>query len=157
MNSVEKTTDFTKARNYVFTLLKFRNRSEQEIRGKLKNKKYAPETIEQTILYLVNVHFIDDRQFARDWIKARLMKPFGLKRISFELQQKGINSGIIQEEIAAAKVDFPEEKIVVSLSKKAALRYKGLEPIKLKQRVFGYLSRRGFSIEIIQKAVKQLC
>ena len=156
MKPLVENEDFTKARDYVFTLLKFRNRSEQEIREKLKKKKCAQKTIEKIIQYLEDVHFIDDRQFARDWIKARLTKPFGLRRISFELSQKGISKDIIKEELTAAKGNFPEEEIVVSLTKKITLKNKGLDKVKLKQKVFGFLSRRGFSLEAIQKVVNQI-
>jgi len=156
MKLLAENEDFAKARNYVFTLLKFRNRSEQEIREKLKRKKYTQKTVERTIQYLEDVHFIDDRQFARDWIKARLTKPFGFRRISFELNQKGIHKDIIREELNTAKINFPEEEIIVSLTKRIALKNKDLDRVKLKQKVFGFLSRRGFSLEAIQKAVNQI-
>jgi len=148
--------DFAKARNYVFTLLKFRNRSEQEIREKLKKKKCEQKTVEKTIQYLKDVHFIDDRQFARDWIKARLTKPFGFRRISFELNQKGIDKDIIREELNEAKGNFPEGEIVVALARKMAKKYAKLDEAKIKRRIFGYLSRRGFNLEAIQKAISRL-
>lgn len=156
MSSTGFSTNFTQARNYAFYLLKFTNRSQQEIRERLTKKKYSQSIIAQTIQYLEDIHCIDDRQFAREWIKARLHKPFGLKRISFELHQKGIDNTIIREELSNAKANFPEEEIAIALSKKIASKYKGLKRDRLKPRVFGYLSRRGFSSEVIEKAIGQL-
>ncbi len=145
-----------RARLYAFYLLKFRNRSQYEIETKLKEKKYSDGIIEQTIDYLKKARFIDDRRFARDWIKARLNKPFGLKRISFELKHKGVDEEIIQGAVNEIKDTFLEEALVLSLAQKQTAKYGNIEPLKVKQRLFGFLSRRGFSMEAIQKAIQKI-
>ena len=155
--SADTTQAFSRARNYAFYLLKFRNRSEQEIVRKLKEKKYSNEIIQTVIDYLTNARFLNDRQFARDWIKSRLNKPFGLKRISFELKNKGVDQEIILAAIHEAKESFPEEELVKSLAQKQIKKYGPIDRLKLKQRLFGFLSRRGFSVETIQKVIGKIC
>jgi len=140
----------------VFRLLKFRIRSEKEIRNKLKAKRLADNIIDETVSYFKELDLIDDRRFAKEWISSRLLKPFGIKRIRHELEAKGIECDTLEEELKKAFQDNREEDIVFQLAKNQAGKYKGIEPLKAKQRIFGYLSRRGFNTDAIYKAIKQL-
>ena len=146
----------SKARESVYRLLKYRFRSEKEIADKLKIKGFDKATIDETIRYFKDLEIIDDRQFARGWISSRLNKPFGPKRIQHELDQKGIARHIIEEELHDAFDAYSEADVVLNLARKRTQKYKGIEPLKAKQRLFGYLSRRGFSTEAIYKAINQI-
>lgn len=148
--------DLRRARNAIFRLLKVRLRSEQEIRERLERKQFCEDIIEKTIQYFKEIELIDDRQFAQKWISSRLLKPFGMNRIRYELKTKGIQDEIIQQELKNIKDDYPEEEIVLNLVKKQAARHKNIEPNKLKSRIYGYLARKGFRSEIILKALKKL-
>ena len=75
-------------------------------------------------------------------------------RITIELKQKGVGTDIIKEELEAAKANFDETNTISELAKRRALKYKNIEPMKVKQRLFGYLQRRGFSNAAILKALK---
>ena len=155
----ESTSDqktLLKSKNVVFRLLKIRQRSEKEIRDRLKFKKTPKNIIEKTVYYFKNLRFIDDRQFAKDWINARLSKPFGLNRIRLELRQKGIEDTIIEEELALKKENYLEETIVSELVQRRFSRYKNLDKLKTKRRLFEYLIRRGFRIETINKVLRKI-
>ena len=145
-----------KARSTVYRLLKIRLRSEKEIRDKLKLKQFPDETIDHTVTYFTQIGLIDDRLFAQKWIASRLNKPFGARRIQHELKDKGIHRRIIDDEIKNAGEDYCEEDVVLELARKRRRKYEGLDPQKVKQRLYGYLSRRGFSPESIFKAMKRL-
>ncbi|MCX5701786.1 MAG: regulatory protein RecX, partial [Candidatus Omnitrophica bacterium] len=88
-----------KAREYAFLLLKFRTRSEHELWGRLKKKKFSPEIIKITLSFLKDKNFIDDNYFAKTWIDSRLKKPFGIRKIREELKLKGIDKEIIESQI----------------------------------------------------------
>ena len=149
--------EFTRAKKLSFQFLKIRNRSEQEIRNQLNKKKISPAVIDQTIQYLKKMELINDRQFARDWIRMRLQKPFGLRRIFFELKEKRISDDIIEEETQSLPRGQTEEKIAENLARQRFERYKNLEEPKGKRRVFEYLVRRGFGVEMARKVVESLC
>ncbi len=155
-NSSALTSERSKARNSVFRLLKFRPRSEYEIRAKLKLKKFDEETINDTVDYFQKVQLIDDRQFARSWVNARLLRPFGLNRIRFELKNKGIDDEIIKEELNAVRESFSEYDAVLKVARQRITKYKNIDPMKAKKRTFDYLVRRGFSTSTILKALKNL-
>lgn len=150
------TENLKKAREAVFRLLKIRFRSEQEIRERLTRKQFSQETIEQTIPYFKELGLIDDRQFAQKWISSRLLKPLGINRIQFELRNKGVQDEIIQEALKNLTDDYPEEEIVFRLAKRQVSKYKNTDLNKSRQRIYGYLARRGFRSATILKALKNI-
>ncbi len=148
--------DFRRAKDAVFRLLKVRLRSEQEIQERLRRKQFSQEIIEKIIQYFKEITLIDDLQFTQKWISSRLLKPFGINRIRYELKTKGIQDEIIQQELRKITDDYPEEEIVLNLARKQVSKHKNVEPNKLKHRIYGYLARKGFRSEIILKALKKL-
>lgn len=145
-----------KAKNYAFRLLKFRLRSEAELEQRLKRKKFTQEVIRQTINFLKEKKFIDDREFARCWIESRLRQTAGFRRIRQELRLKGIDPGVMQEEIDSARQGYCEGEITLRIAKEKISQLKGLEPAKLKRRIYAYLLRRGFSPETVIETINAL-
>jgi regulatory protein len=146
-----------KARDYAFLLLKFRPRSEKEICLRLKRKKFDPEVIQKTLSFLIEKGFLDDHYFAKAWIESRLRRPFGLRRIRQELKEKGIRQEIIDRQVEEVSKDYCEEEVVLKVAKARLNSLKGIEPQKKKNRLYGYLLRRGFSPEEIIEVVNRLC
>jgi regulatory protein len=147
--------ELEKAKNYAFLLLKFRLRSEKELYERLKRKNFELNIINQTLSFLKDKCFIDDRLFAKNWIEWRLRKPLGLRRLKQELKIKGIDKEIIDKELEDLKKNYSEEDIVSGLAKQRFQKLRGVEPNKAKQRVFGYLLRRGFSPDIVIDVLNQ--
>jgi len=145
-----------RAKNTALRLLKVRNRSAQEIRRRLKAKRFSASVIQQTVAYLKNLKYLDDRQFARNWITTRLKKPLGIHRITAELKERGVAQKIIEAEMARCTNGYQETAIISEMAQRRAERYEGVPREKMQQRVFAYLVRRGFNIEAVQQIVKQL-
>ncbi len=148
--------ELKKAKMDVCRLLKYRLRSEQELRDKLITKNISESTINETITYFKDLDCINDRLFCRQWITSRLKKPFGFNRIQFELKNKGIPKNIIDEEFQKLTLDYSEINTVVELAQRRILKYKNVEPEKQKQRLFGFLARRGYNSSTIMKALKEI-
>ncbi len=136
-------------------LLKFRLRSENEIRQRLKKKKFDVGIIEMTLSFLKDKGFIDDDYFAKTWIESRIKKPLGIRRLKAELSIKGINKAIIDTQINEIKKSYPEEDIVGGIAKDRLNKLKGIDPQKAKRRVYAYLLRRGFSPEVVIDVLTQ--
>ncbi|MBL7081254.1 MAG: regulatory protein RecX [Candidatus Omnitrophica bacterium] len=141
---------------YSLLLLKFRPRSEYEIRKRLIQKKFTPEVTEKTISLLKEKDLVNDQEFTRVWIGSRIKKPFGLRRIQQELKTKGIKEEFIREAFSEIKSDYKEEKVLADLVKERWIKLKGIERRRAKQRLYGWLMRRGFSYEKILEAINQL-
>jgi len=149
-------SDAEKARAYAFLLLKFRLRSERELKARLKQKGFSESLSQDTVTFLKDREFIDDRVFARGWVTSRLKRPFGLRRIKQELVQKGLDQEVIDNSLAQAKEHYSESQIVTQLAQQRFSRLKSVELIKAKARVYAYLIRRGFSPEVVGEVVKEL-
>jgi regulatory protein len=145
-----------KAKNYAFLLLKFRLRSEKELFQRLKRKKFEECVIKHTLSFLKDRGFIDDSIFAKAWILERIKKPLGLRRLKQELQIKGVDKGIIDNQIAQIKSSYSEEGVVSELAGRRMDKLRGVDKDKAKKRIYAYLLRRGFSPEVVMEAVKQL-
>ena len=153
--STETNVELSKAKATVFRLFKFRPRSEREIVEKLKSKKISAENINAAIEYFRKLDYIDDRRFAKAWTSSRLVRN-GINRIRFELRKKGISDEIIQETLGRIPEDYSELEAILPVATKRLRKYKNLEPIKTKRRLFEYLARRGFRQGTIHKALRQI-
>ena len=144
------------AKKYIYRLLKIRFRSEKEVRDKLRKKGFSEPTADEAVGYFKSIRLVDDRQFARKWIASRLNKPFGVHRIRFELKEKGITPELMKEEFDQAMSEYSEMDVVGPLAKRQALKHRDIPREKVKQRVYGYLLRRGFNPAIVMKAIKDI-
>ena len=140
---------FERARNYAFLLLKFRLRTEEEIRSRMKQKKFPADVIKATIDFLKDKKFIDDGLFARAWLDSRLKRSMGLRRVKNELKLKGVKPSLIEETIASAKHGYNEDEAVADLISRKSRGLKGLDARKVRQRIYAFLMRRGFSPDVI--------
>ena len=145
-------------RNYVWRLLRLRPRSESELRNKLKLKNFAAALIDELIAYFKEKGHINDREFANFWIEGRLNKPLGFKAIERELESKGLSDELIQELISLKKKDVDEASLARELTQRQFNKLKERkEPAeKIKPKLYGYLTRRGFSAETISEIITEL-
>ena len=147
---------FEQAKGYIFRLLKIRFRSEKEVRDKLRKKGFSEPTADDAVGYFKGIDLINDRLFAQKWIAWRLNKPFGIHRIRFELKEKGIAPELIKEELGQAMLEYREIDVAGRLAKHQALKHRDIPREKVKQRVYGYLLRRGFNPAIVMKAIQDI-
>jgi regulatory protein len=145
-----------KARAYAFLLLKFRLRSEKEMLARLRQKGFCQQISQDTVNFLKEKEFINDYVFAKVWVFSRLKRPLGLRKIEQELAQKGVAGEIIQDALLQAKEQYSESQIVSQLAKLRFSKLKGIEPLKAKARVYGYLMRRGFSPDVIMEVIRDI-
>ncbi len=144
------------ARAYAFLLLKFRLRSENELKTRLKQKGFSEELSKETVNFLKDKEFIDDRVFARSWVASRLKRPFGFRKIKQELIQKGLDKEIIENSLSQVKEHYNESQIVSQLAQQRFSKLKGIEPLKAKARVYAYLIRRGFAPDVVSEIIRGL-
>ncbi len=148
--------DLQSAKKSCFRLLKVRPRSEYELRSRLGIKGFAKEIIDQTIAELSRIGLIDDAMFARLWVESRIKKPLGLNRLSFELKTKGIAKEIIEQVVAEYNSPDKEEEIIRDLVNRKIKKFSGMDKNKIKNRLFGFLLRKGFSKDIVFDVVNEI-
>lgn len=144
--------------------LSYRPRSEKEIRNFLKKKtssliKTKPILVknlfDSIIFKLKNKNLINDRQFVSWWIEQRLtFRPKGKKLLRLELEQKGIDSEIINQAISL----IDDSQLLILAKKLAIKKIKlelGISKQKQKGKLFSYLARRGFNFDLIKIVVDE--
>jgi regulatory protein len=155
IDEILKSEERRKAKEKALNYLSYRARSEKEIKDKLKKKEFPGTIIDEVISDLKRLNLVDDFEFASLWIKDRLEhKPKGERILKLELFKKGIKKEIIQkalEEFYPSKTE--EMEIALELVKKKERRYKDLDKMVAKRRLFNFLLRRGFSYEVVREAL----
>jgi len=90
--------------NYVAqAILSRREHSIFEVKSKLRRKGFTPEQINETIAWLQEHKFLDDKKFAHMYVNNVLrFKPVGPHWLRAKLKQKGVGDSIIEGAIKDA-------------------------------------------------------
>ncbi len=135
----------------------YKLRTEWLVIEKLKSKGFEDDEIKLAIQFLKEFNLLDDRGYARSFIKDYLLKkPAGKRRIFDELKKRGIASDIAQE---ALDETFPEsnkyELALKSAEKKIRL-ISNKNKDKQKQLIINHLKRLGFEWNTIKSTLNKL-
>ncbi|HLD01346.1 MAG TPA: regulatory protein RecX [Patescibacteria group bacterium] len=148
--------DFDKFYIKAIHFLKYRPRSEKEIRDKLQSKKAPLEIIEQVIGKLTEQKFLNDEAFARWWIEQRMQfKPRSKRFITFELKQKGIDQEIIEQAFGNLENPISNSKLAKKIVEKKLPRFKHLPKIEIYQKLGRVLSAKGFDWDTIKRSIDE--
>ena len=149
--NLEKAT-FGKAQSAALKFLSYRSRSEAELRRRLESS-YYDEVTDRVIAWLKDNRLLDDAAFADAWRHQReLRHPRGERLIRQELS----NLGVGREVVEAALDGFDATDNAYRAAQKPAARAKSTGHARFRQRLWGYLGRRGFEAEVIRITVQRL-
>lgn len=139
------------AENSAAHLIKFRMRSEKELKLRLFKKGYNENIIDELILKLKKMGIIDDNKFAYLYMydKVTLNKK-GIIAVSNDLLKLGVEKQIVDE--TAQKIK--KEVNLYDIAKEVAIKYLSTKNDFIKLRK--YLFRKGFDTEIIEYVIKDL-
>lgn len=142
----------------LLNVISIRPRSEREIRNYLVKKK-AINFTDELIDELKREGIIDDLGFANWWIQQRrTFSKKSIREVQKELFLKGISREIIQQAEIENKDDLVELDSALNLlqKKKGLLVSKNLNEELLNEKLKIFLTRKGFSWEIIHAAFDRL-
>jgi regulatory protein len=154
--SLKKYSSRIVIKNSAFLYLSRRVHSRGELFQKLKKKDYETNIIDDVLNELEEKKYLDDDYFARKFTEEKLhRKKWGLDKIKSHLFVKGIKRELIEtvlSEFADDEIIF-ENAISLLAKKKKFYAKKKYSNQQLKQKLFSFLRSRGFSYEIISKAI----
>lgn len=131
-----------------------RARTEAELRKKLTDRQIPPQEIEAVLVKLKEYGYINDEKFIQDYQRARNdYKPMGVQRIKMELNLKGVPRDLVQT-VSAEKED--EYTLALTAAQSRLRQYGNLTPEVFQRRMIGFLARRGFTYDVIQKVMKTI-
>lgn len=127
---------------------------ENQVRMKLAKDGYSKTIINGVVEHLKSMGYINDKLYAQKFIYDRMkLKPKSKKMLKYELQKKGVSEDIIADALDEWKID--DTIIIRGLIKKKFGKY-DLNDKNVLKKVFSFLQHRGFSIENIQEAYKDI-
>ncbi|MFL2542132.1 MAG: regulatory protein RecX [Candidatus Latescibacterota bacterium] len=145
-----------KAKDAAYNYLSFRSRSIKEVRDKLLQKQFCEHIVEQVVVDLNRQKLLDDCEFARRFVEARLSRAIGSRKLAQELRRKGVETDIVDEVLGEFADVLDSEERATELLGKQAWRYRGLERDKAKRRMLGFLARRGYDAQMAMSAVDKV-
>ncbi len=144
--------DYNKALQYAFLLLRYRDRSEKELIQRLGRKGFSEENGAKVVSYLKGKGFVDDARFAESLKRTAVeQRQLGKRGLVNYLISRGIPGKII-EDLAGDDEDYLET--AETLVERKMRQFSGLDEMTVKRRLWGVLARKGFSPDIIRRALK---
>ncbi len=138
-----------RARERVLFLLKSSDKTEQELRRKLKDGGYPKEAVDYAINFVKEHRFINDQDYGRRYVEFNSERK-SERQIQYELQKKGLDKEVIQEILKEQPVD--EEAQIQAYVKKKRLQPEEMD-FKERHKVMAALGRKGFSYEAISRVL----
>ncbi len=145
--------------------LAVRPRSEAETRQRLVKLGYPEPLVEEVLTRLVEMHYLDDEEFARAWIESRdRARPRGTNALRRELALKGVARTVVDELLAeravraaAAGVESADREAARALlERRSSALLRVPDPVKRRQRAYALLARYGFDPETCRDATAAL-
>jgi regulatory protein len=145
-----KEVAFQKALRFI----SYRPRTESEVRKKLESQGFSESVVGETVERLISGQLIEDERFARSWIDDRsTFHPRSRRVLTLELRKKGV----AEETISTALADATsEDELAYQAAKHRIRRFQNLEYREFREKLSGYLARRGFNYGTIAPVVQKV-
>lgn len=136
-------------------LLSYRPRSVAEMRRRLSQKEFGKYLVERIIKWLLEKGYLNDAEFAKTLVKAGTEgdRPQGSFVLRRKLWRAGIDDETAKQELAQIESEYENCK---RSAESVLKRYGKLPKLKARQRLYGYLARRGFSVDDIKSVIAEL-
>lgn len=139
-------------------LLRYRPRSEHELRERLQSKEHEPEAIDEAVTRIRVWGLIDDAEFAEEWVRGRRRRR-GRSRGALERELR--NKGVAEVHIADAVADIDDsddreqatELIRTRLARTPVSGGSAADLQGEKRRLVAYLARRGYPTGLAMSVV----
>jgi regulatory protein len=141
---------------YAFTLLKFRFRSESELKRRMKQKGFTDEEIESTVNYLRDKGLLNERLLAEELTEKYQSKGVSPRKIERILRGLGVKGEVIDETLPVLEIN---EDALIKVVEKITRGSKKLDQKTLRrilnkfaylgytpQETFEFLKRQGFDL-----------
>ena len=153
--TADRETD--KAKDAALRLLGRRSYTRRDLAGKLRDRGFGGQAIEDALRRLARVGLVDDRAFARNWVRQQMrLRPAGRPRLFRELTRRGVEETVIDDVLDEAFAEVDPNIVALGLLRSRRHRYEGLDRVKALSRMYGFLVRRGFEGRVSRGASEEM-
>lgn len=133
-------------------LLSYRPRSERELRERLARKGFRRPAIDETAGRLRDLGYLDDAAFARFWTETKqALRPRSRRLVASELRRRGVERDTAEE----ATAGIADEDAAYAAASRRLRALRGLEYRTFRERLGGFLTRRGFSYDVARRTIER--
>ncbi len=135
-------------------LLQSRDYTEKQLEEKLRQGEYPAQCIDEAVSYVKSYGYINDRNYAKTYIEYHI-EDRSKARIETDLLRKGISKELIRdvfEELKESGIEQNETDMISALLQKKGYQA-GNATVDERQKMYGFLFRKGFSADAITKAL----
>ena len=138
-------------------LITRRDRTETELRQKLKQFGFSLSAIETAVEKCREYNYLDDNRYAIERARALLRTGRGVgRKVKLDLHRRGVSGAIVEQALATAEKEFPPDQILCDqLTRRFSTFNYFTADNREKRRVVGFFQRRGFSLEQIFSILKE--
>lgn len=143
-----------RAKKRAMNLLQKKSYTRWQLEQKLKEGFYPKDVIETAITYVESYHYIDDFAYAMEYAEYH-KEGKSWKNIQEALRQKGIDVKVLQQvevELFPEGTQELEYQLAMELLRKKQYFETDCDYAQ-KQKLFGYLMRKGISSDVIRRAL----
>ncbi|MCF7874283.1 MAG: RecX family transcriptional regulator [Candidatus Omnitrophica bacterium] len=137
---------FSKALSYAYLLLRYRPRSEYEIRLRLRKKEFSKAIIRKVVRSLKDYNYIDDQEFVKNYVESSVAKGWGPVKVEFNLKKFKVAARLRKK--ALEEIESQSDKLIEKLFKEKIYSLKKSKPDldqkKLKEKAIRFLANKGF-------------
>jgi len=136
-----------------------RQHSKNEIKTKLRQKKFSLELIEQTLNDLEQNNYVDDHSFARLFTDEKVKaKNWGKNKIKSELIKRGVSSRVIADVIEEKFSNDLEIESGLELARKKLKKLinRRLDQKKIQTSIYSFLVSRGYDYDLCKQIYAKL-
>lgn len=159
LEEIVKEENNNKCFNYAVFLLGKRNYFEKVLVEKLKAKEYEDEAIHFALEKLYGYGYLNDTRLTEAFVKdKKRFSKKGPRYIANALKFKGVDGDVIKQAIEDHYQDDEAFENCKSLLEKKIEYYKrkSADHYTLKGKLYAFLAQRGYSSDVIKKAVEEV-
>lgn len=134
----------------------YQDRCHKEVEQKMREFILIPEAKEIILLSLLKDNFLNEERFAKSFARGKFrIKNWGKQRIVRELKFKDISA----YNIKTALKEIDEEEYLKTIYRITENRNEVINEVnvyKRKQKLIGFLMRKGFENELVYKVVNEV-
>ncbi|MDD5361303.1 MAG: RecX family transcriptional regulator [Ignavibacteria bacterium] len=140
------------AKRVAYRFLNYKQRSEKEVRKKLKEKKISEPCIEKVISFLKDLKYLNDETYAKMYLESKILqKPEGRRVLKMKLTEKGIPKETAEKIVSENYSEELEKEKAAELLKKYEKKVRAKNPADKKQKCYRFLISKGFDFDTINE------
>lgn len=127
-------------------------RTEDQLRQKLRQNGYPEDVTDEAIAYVKSFGYINDEAYIRNFVESRKDKK-SRKELYALLSQKGVKGESVDRILDEIYEEHSDRKAIYEILRKKRWNPENADD-KEKQKMYGYLVRKGFRYEDIRQVIQ---